>query len=40
MDVGKTLFAQAMEFIEWKSLPRVVQRSSGNAGARMLSCAE
>jgi hypothetical protein len=38
--VGKTLFAQVMEFIPWTSFSRVVQRYSGNAGARTLSCAE
>src|SRR6266446_5305289 len=40
MYVGKTLFAQVMEFIPWTSFARIVQRYSGNAGARTLSCAE
>jgi Domain of unknown function (DUF4372)/Transposase DDE domain len=40
MYVGKTLFAQVMEFIPWTSFSRIVQRYSGNAGARTLSCAE
>lgn len=40
MHVGKTLFAQVMEFIPWTSFSRIVQRYSGNAGARTLSCAE
>jgi len=38
--VGKTLFAQVMEFIPWTSFARIVQRHGGNAGVRSLSCAE
>src|SRR5207344_1064918 len=40
MYVGKTLFAQVMEFVPWTSFARIVQRYSGNAGMRTLSCAE
>ena len=40
MHVGKTLFAQVMEFVPWTSFTRIVSRYSGNAGARTLSCAE
>jgi hypothetical protein len=40
MYVGKTLFAQIMEFVPWTSFARIVQRYSGGAGARTLSCAE
>jgi hypothetical protein len=40
MHVGKTLFAQVMEFVPWTSFGRIVQRYAGNAGARTLSCAE
>ena len=40
MYVGKTLFAQVMEFVPWTSFSRIVQRYSGNAGVRTLSCAE
>jgi Domain of unknown function (DUF4372)/Transposase DDE domain len=40
MHVGKTLFAQLMEFVPWTSFARIVQRYSGNAGVRTLSCAE
>jgi hypothetical protein len=32
MYVGKTLFAQIMEFVPWTSFARIVQRYSGNAG--------
>jgi hypothetical protein len=40
MYVGKTLFAQVMEFVPWTSFARIVQRYSGTAGVRRLSCAE
>jgi Domain of unknown function (DUF4372)/Transposase DDE domain len=40
MNVGKTLFAQIMEFIPWTSFSRIVQRYGGDAGVRRLSCAE
>lgn len=40
MNVGKTLFAQVMEFVPWTSFSRIVQRHGGNAGVRTLSCAE
>ena len=37
---GKTLFAQIMEFVPWTSLTRIVDRYSGNAGVRRMTCAE
>ena len=40
MYVGKTLFSQLMEFVPWTSFARIVDRYSGNAGVRTLSCAE
>ena len=40
MYVGKTLFAQVMEFVPWTSFARIVQRHGGNSGVRALSCAE
>jgi hypothetical protein len=40
VNVGKTLFAQVMEFVPWTSFARIVQRHSGNAGVRTLTCAE
>ena len=40
MHVGKTLFAQVMEFVPWTSFARIVQRHGGNSGVRALSCAE
>jgi Transposase DDE domain/Domain of unknown function (DUF4372) len=38
--VGKTLFAQVMEFVPWTSVARIVQRYGGNSGVRTLSCPE
>lgn len=40
MNVGKTLFAQIMEFVPWTSFARIVHRYGGNAGVRTLTCAE
>lgn len=40
MNVGKTLFAQIMEFVPWTSFTRIVNRYSGNAGVRRMTCAE
>ncbi len=40
MHIGKTLFAQVMEFVPWTSFARIVQRHAGDAGVRTLSCAE
>jgi Domain of unknown function (DUF4372)/Transposase DDE domain len=40
MNVGKTLFAQIMEFVPWTSFARIVNRYSGNAGVRRMNCAE
>jgi len=40
MNVGKTLFAQVMEFVPWKTLGRIVDRHKGDAGVRTLTCAE
>jgi len=38
--IGKTLFAQVMDFVPWTSFARIVQRHGGNSGVRALSCAE
>ena len=40
MNLGKTLFAQIMEFVPWTSFTRIVDRYSGNAGVRRMTCAE
>src|SRR5260221_14403967 len=40
MHVGKTLFAQVMEFVPWKTFGRIVDRHSGDAGVRTLGCAD
>jgi hypothetical protein len=40
MNVGKTLFAQVMEFVPWKTFGRIIQRHKGDAGVRSLGCAD
>jgi hypothetical protein len=40
MNVGKTLFAQVMEFVPWKTFGRIIERHKGDAGVRTLSCAD
>ena len=40
MNVGKTLFAQVMEFMPWKTFGRIIERHRGDAGVRTLSCAD
>ena len=39
MNVGKTLFAQVMEYVPWKTFGRIIDRHSGDAGVRTLDCA-
>ena len=40
MYLGKTLFAQVMDFLPWKTFHRIVDRYGGNRRIRTLSCAE
>ena len=40
MHIGKTLFAQLMDFLPWTSFSRIVARYRGNHRVRTLSCAE
>jgi hypothetical protein len=40
VNVGKTLFAQIMEFVPWTSFTRIVAGYSGDAGVRRMNCAE
>ena len=40
MNIGKTIFAQVMDFVPWTSFNRVVDRYSGNSGVRRMNCAE
>ena len=40
MNVGKTLFAQVMEFVPWKNFGRIIERYRGDAGVRTLGCAD
>ena len=40
MNVGKTLFAQVMEFVPWKTFGRIIEPHKGDAGVRTLDCAD
>jgi hypothetical protein len=40
MNVGKTLFAQVMQYVPWKTFGRIIDRYGGDAGVRTLSCAD
>lgn len=40
MNIGKTLFAQVMEFVPWKTFGRIIERHRGDAGVRTLGCAD
>jgi hypothetical protein len=40
MNLGKTLFAQIMEFVPWTSFARIVDRYGGDSRVRSLSCPE
>jgi hypothetical protein len=40
MNIGKTLFAQVMEYVPWKTFGRIIDRHRGDAGVRTLDCAD
>jgi hypothetical protein len=40
MNTGKTLFAQIMDLLPWKTFYRIVARYGGDKGVRSLNCAE
>ncbi len=40
MNTGKTLFAQIMDVLPWKTFHRIVARHGGDKGVRTLTCAE
>jgi hypothetical protein len=40
MNAGKTLFAQVMEFVPWKTFGRIIAKHKGDSGVRTLSCAD
>jgi len=40
MNLGKTLFAQVMEFVPWKTFGRIIERHKGDASVRTLGCAD
>ncbi len=39
MNVGKTLFAQVMEYVPWKTFGRIIDRHRGDSGVRTVGCA-
>ena len=39
MNLGKTLFAQIMDFLPWKRFHRIVARSSADRYVKHFSCA-
>ncbi|MFZ2412133.1 MAG: DUF4372 domain-containing protein, partial [Candidatus Methanoperedens sp.] len=40
MNLGKTLFAQLMDFLPWKTLHRIVDRHDGDRYVKSLTCAD
>ena len=40
MNLGKTLFAQVMEFVPGKTFGRIIDRHQGDASVRTLGCAD
>ena len=40
MNIGKTLFAQVMDFLPWSTFTRIVARYGGDRRVRTLACAE
>ena len=40
MNTGKTLFAQLMDFLPWKTFSRIIARYDGDSRVRTLSCGE
>jgi len=40
MNFGRTLFSQIMEYVPWKAFERIVDRYQGDAGIRILDCAD
>ncbi len=40
MNTGKTLFAQLMDFLPWKTFSRIIARYDGDSRVRALSCGE
>jgi hypothetical protein len=40
MNTGKTLFAQVIDFLPWKTFQRIADRYEADHGVRTLSCVE
>jgi hypothetical protein len=39
MNIGKTLFAQLMDFLPWKTFHRIVDRYDGDRYVKSMTCA-
>jgi len=40
MSIGKTLFAPLMDFLPWKTFPRIVDRCDGDHDVKSMTCAD
>ena len=40
MNIGKTLFAQLMDFLPWKTFHRIVERCDGGRYVKSMTCAD
>ena len=40
MNIGKTLFAQLMDFLPWKTFHRIVDRRDGDRYVKAMTCAD
>ena len=40
MHMGRTLFAQLMDYLPWTTFQRILNRYAGNRGVRTFSCAQ
>lgn len=39
MNIGKTLLAQLMDFLPWKTFPRILVRYDGDPHVKSMTCA-
>ena len=40
MNIGKTLFAQVMDFLPWKTFHRIVAQQDGDRYVKLMTCAD
>ena len=40
MYIGKTLFAQLMDFLPWKTFHRIIDRQDGDRYVKSMTCAD